>query len=72
MQLHVMNLEINCRKEASGICLKVVTTVSHIPVSKCAKNNSRIKRTLEAVINFVKKLHIFSGFTLNGIVHKNN
>jgi hypothetical protein len=54
-----MNLEINCRNVASGICLKLVTSVSHIPLSKCAENNSGATRTLEAVMNFVKKLHFF-------------
>jgi hypothetical protein len=60
-------LEINCRKVASGIYLKLATSVSHIPLLKCGKNNCGATRTLEALMNFVKKFHIVFRFYITFI-----
>jgi hypothetical protein len=44
---------------ASEICLRLLTSVCHIPLLKCAKDNSGTTRTLEAVMNFVRKFTFF-------------
>jgi hypothetical protein len=65
-------LEINCRKLASGIWIKLVISVSHKQPSKHENHHSGTTRTLEAAVNFVKKFNIFSDFTLHRIVHEHN
>jgi hypothetical protein len=52
------NFEINCRKATPGICLIFVTTVSHIPLSKCATDNFGTIRSVEAVLSFVNMFHV--------------
>jgi hypothetical protein len=67
------NFEINYRKAASRICLIFVTTVSHIPLSKCATDNFGSIRSLEAVLSFINTFRVFfSGFTLHSIEQKRN
>jgi hypothetical protein len=56
-----MNLR-NCRKKSSEICLKFFIIVSHLPLLKYAKINSETATTLEALMSFINKLHIFQGF----------
>lgn len=52
--------------------MKLVTSVSHILLSECAKNNPGTTRTSEYVMNFVKKLTLFFGFESHIIVLKHN
>jgi hypothetical protein len=46
--------------------LKFVTSLSHI-LLKCAKDNSGPTKTLEALMSYANKLHIFSGLTLHSM-----
>jgi hypothetical protein len=46
----------------SEICFKFVIIVSHLPLLKFEKINSETATTLETVMTFVNKLHIFQGF----------
>jgi hypothetical protein len=62
----------------SGNCKKVTNiwdlfeTWQPHAFSKCKKNNSGTMITLEAMMDFVKRLHICSGFTLNNITYECN
>jgi hypothetical protein len=67
-----MNSGNNCRKVVSGICLNLVTSMSHTFHSKLSRNNSGTTRTLEAAINFVNKLPNSSCFTLHSIEQKHD